>query len=205
MKTVVVRRRGRRSTAAAVADPRPAGREAVWIAFRRLGEASVREVVLAARVPARTARTYLQALVFAGLATVVEGAKVARFRIVSPAPVETPRLTRDGKPVRRDGRERMWRTMKMLRTFTPRDLSVAASLPDAPVALEEAKHYARTLSAAGYLTVVRPGTPHGGLATYRFARNTGPKPPVVAHQRVVVDPNLREVVWRQPLDEASHG
>lgn len=99
--------------------------------------------------------------------------------------------------VEASGRERLWRTMKMLKVFTPNDLAVAASLPDAPVALAEAVHYVHWLAKAGYLVAAVPHS-HAGRGrrtTWRFVKNTGPKPPMILRTKAVWDPNLHAAAF----------
>lgn len=109
------------------------------------------------------------------------------------------------KTVEGSGRERMWRTMKMLKTFTANDLAIAASLPAAPVALAEAIYYVKWLSAAGYLVAVQPHRPgHKGRTVWRLVQNTGPKPPMVLRARLLWDPNLHAVAHvHQPKEQAA--
>jgi predicted ArsR family transcriptional regulator len=186
----------------------PHGRPAIWAALLRLRRGTVAEISNASGAPNRTARSYLQALTLAGYVARTDRPDAgAIFELVAErAPKDPPRLRADGQPTRQgSGRDRLWRTMKMLRAFTARDLAVAASLPDAPIALEEAKDYAKTLSAAGYLATVKPGTPRGGLAVYRLVKNTGPQPPQIQRRNSVYDPNLARVVWIDTPEGGTRG
>jgi hypothetical protein len=101
------------------------------------------------------------------------------------------------KTVEASGRERMWRTAKILKAFTANDLAIAASLPDAPVKLGEAVHYVNWLARGGYLAVLAP--PHKGgkgrRTTYRLVRNTGPKPPMILRTKALWDPNLHQATY----------
>lgn len=109
------------------------------------------------------------------------------------------------KTVEASGRERMWRTAKMLRQFTANDLAIAASLPDAPVKLAEAVHYTLWLAKGGYLVAALP--PHKGgkgrRTTWRFVRNTGPKPPMVLRTKALWDPNLHAATYVPAPKEAA--
>lgn len=196
-RSVHAQGRGRRPADALAASRFPHGRPAIWAALKRLGHGTVAQISRESGAPARTVSSYLQALAFAGRVEKRQPeAGGAVWHLVLPAPAEPPRINARGEPVTQgDGRDRLWRTMKMLKTFSAQDLAVAASLPDAPVALAEAKDYAKTLSLAGYLATVKPGTPKGGAAVYRLVKNTGPNPPQIQRRATVWDPNLGRVVW----------
>lgn len=101
------------------------------------------------------------------------------------------------KTVEASGRERMWRTMKMLKVFTANDIAISASLPDAPVKLAEALHYVNWLGRGGYLVLVAPhsNARTGRRRTWRFVRNTGPKPPMVLRTKALWDPNLHQATY----------
>lgn len=204
-RSVHAKGRGRRPADVLAAARRPHGRPAVWRALRKLSWATMGEIAREADADIRTARSFVEALHAAGLVLRHDDIKAVQWLLKADAPAEMPRLRPDGSRVTQgDGRERLWRTMKMLKTFTAQDLAVAASLPDAPVQPGEAKDYARTLAAAGYLATVKPGTPQRGQAVYRLVRNTGPLPPQIQRCSAVFDPNLRQVVWHS-AGAATHG
>lgn len=192
--------RGRRPVDALAAARHPHGRPAVWEALRRLKGGTVSELSRASGAPTRTVRGFLQTLEFAGFVSrggapgPLDG---ARYQAARDLPVLMPDLRPDGTEAPETGRARMWRTMKMLSTFTAQDLAIAASLPGATVALAEARKYAVMLSLAGYLATIKPGTPRGGLATYRLVKNTGPMAPQIQRRPTLFDPNLGQVVWTE--------
>jgi len=186
---------------------KPSGRDAVWAAIRdqraRFSLGTLRE---ATDVHRDTIRTYLRGLEAAGFIRELGVAPPvgARFyALVKDIGREAPRVTRDGRPVTQGrARENMWRTMKMLVDFTATDLAVAATTEETEVSEVDAKDYVQHLAKAGYLVVVREGTPKA-KALYRFvkARNTGPKPPMVQRIKSVFDPNLRRIVWCEEVGE----
>ena len=190
--------RGRRPVDALASARHAHGRPAIWAALRSLGGGTVADLHKASGAPKRTISSFLQALIFAGVIRRADGAGPqggARYEATGPLPVEMPAIRPDGTVAPENGRARMWRTMKMLRTFSARDLAVAASLPGAPVELVDARDYTATLARAGYLAVLKQGTPRGGLAVYRLAKNTGPQPPQIQRKATLFDPNLGQVVW----------
>lgn len=82
----------------------------------------------------------------------------------------------------------MWRTMQMIRDFSPRDLQVAASTDEIGVSYETAKQYIKHLHVAGYLRHIA----HGRYALKR-SMVTGPLAPQIYRTDFVYDPNTGEV------------
>lgn len=130
--------------------------------------------------------------------------ELALYYLVKDCGVEAPRLTAEGKPVTAGiGREQMWKAMKALQIFDFRELQLAATTIDHKIAEEEAKTYIAFLWRAGYLALRNPAKPGGrnrvGVpARYSFvkSRNTGPRAPLVARDKSVMDQNTGEVVWQ---------
>lgn len=92
-------------------------------------------------------------------------------------------------------RARLWRAMRILRTFTVAELSATAE-----VSPNSARKYVRALAHAGYLRVATPYRQGavGGHASYLLIRDTGPHAPSIGKQRLR-DPNL-EPDERDPAD-----
>lgn len=87
----------------------------------------------------------------------------------------------------REGRSRMWQSMRVMRRFTVADLQTTAEVSRA-----SATHYVRALRDAGYAQAVidaRVGSANQ-FVTYRLVKNTGPHAPRVARDRTVFDPNI---------------
>ncbi len=192
----------RRPADIVAAAPKPQGRDAVWAAIRRLGEGAAftpRDIERETDVPGKTVRDYLAGLAAAGYLAAV-ASKPLMYALARDVGVEAPRVRKDGTEVTQGrGREQMWRTMKVMSTFTARDLAIHASTADSPVSQEDAKSYVGHLNRAGYLALVRQakgGRP--GQAQYRLLRskNTGPKPPQIQRVKQVWDPNLQQVMWQ---------
>lgn len=193
---------GRRSVVREAAAPHAKGRAAIWAALRQLRSATVRELMRTSFVPERTIRSYLEALEAAGIVTRAEDRGPgggARYVVARDAGHEPPRLRSDGTPVTQgSGRDRMWRSMKMLKVFTARDLAVTASVEGAAVSEGEARAYLVALKRAGYVVMQVPASTHPKAPrreTYRFAHNTGPLAPMVTRLKSVWDPNERRIVW----------
>lgn len=126
----------------------------------------------------------------------------AIYRLARDTGAEAPRVRRDGTVVMQGrGREQMWRTMRILGEFTPRELAITASTGETKIAPNEANAYIIRLHTAGYLRMTFKGKPGykrgtGEQARYLFMRHmyTGPKAPQVRRNKQVYDPNLKQVV-----------
>jgi hypothetical protein len=190
------------------------GRPAIWAAIRKLSEtpgaAMTRtRIGQISYVPVRTVSSYVAALEAAGILARSEekgpagGATWVLVRDVGPTP---PRLAADGTvPTQGSGRDRLWRTMKMLKVFTPRDLAVASSVDGGVISEHEAETYVRFLARAGYLRVQVPAKRgrKGVTATYRFLKSTGPDAPQITRLKAVFDPNLKQITWHAGAPEVG--
>jgi len=184
--------------------PRKQGRKVMWAAIRKLRRFTVPELRGETAINLATLRTYIEGLERAGYlircgvrASQEPGAPSPIFELSRDVGIEAPRVRRDGAEVRQGrGREQMWRTMKLLREFSARELALHASTAQTPVAEADAESYTRYLLKAGYLRVVKAARP-GAKTRYMFvrARNSGPYPPMIQRSRCVFDPNLHRIVW----------
>jgi len=119
-----------------------------------------------------------------------------RYHLVKDAGAHIPRINKDGKAVvQGGGTQNMWRSMRMLKVFTPRDLAVHSTTDTVTVEEATAKKYCGMLLKAKYLKVLKKAVPGKYQATYRFVRDTGPKPPQIQRVKQVYDPNLNEVTY----------
>lgn len=199
--------RGRKRADLVIDERFPQGRDAVWAAIRKLRTFTKLDLQASTRVPVGTLQTYLRGLTLAGyLKCSDDPPRVAStWTLVRDVGVEAPRVTRDGKEVTQgSGRERMWRSMRILKDFSLAELVATASRGGAPVASGEAGAYVRMLLKARYLrSSVRP-TATGRAARYLLipALDTGPRAPMVQKIKQVFDPNTGKVMW--PLG-ASNG
>lgn len=83
-------------------------------------------------------------------------------------------------------RQRIWKSMRMLRQFTVADLEATAEAERSHIG-----HYLRALTAAQYVQCEQPvqSGKRGGHATYRLLRSTGPVAPRLSSDGVY-DANL---------------
>ncbi len=186
-------------------------RERIWTVIRRLKTFTVPRLQseLNGFVPLATIRTYLQGLENAGFiefsGSVPRGdgrpGTVNQYKLVNDVGVEAPRVRKDGTPVTQGtGREQLWRTMKILKSFTPHELTLAASTEAHVVKESETKRYITFLSQAGYLICIKDAGKK--QARYRFnpRKDTGPKPPQVQRLKTLYDPNLGKIVYQEGVN-----
>jgi len=121
-----------------------------------------------------------------------------RYELVKDA-AESPRVKADGTEATSwDGRKALWKSMRILRSFTVTDLVMCASVPGHHVAEGEARTYVSYLARAGYLKRLEAGS-------FRLVRYTGPKAPMIQRVKQVWDPNLKKVLWRPKAEGEGDG
>ena len=188
-------------------------RDRIWAAIRIFGASlgnpwfSVAEIMVLSGQRADTVLSYLAGLDKAGFVELVLELHVQKsankcrvlkhFRLKRDVGVEAPRVNADGKPVTQGiGREQLWRAMRILKTFECGALAAAASTEAHPVAVEEAKHYVKFLTRAGYLRQIEPSRgPLAALYSFLRARDTGPRAPLIARDKCVMDGNTGQIVF----------
>jgi DNA-binding transcriptional ArsR family regulator len=180
-------------------------RQRMWEAIR-LNASGFKICGLARRADVSdiTMRRYLKALLKGNYLEVVSGTKLDEqvLRLIKDVGAEAPAVNSDGKlSVVGQGTEAMWRTLRILGELNAAELAEQASTV-VKTSPETAKSYLKWLARAGYLVVTDRGGP-GRHARYRLAqgKNTGPRPPMIQNIGQVFDPNLGEVVFRQPVKD----
>ncbi|MBF0165656.1 MAG: hypothetical protein HQM01_14330 [Magnetococcales bacterium] len=171
------------------------GYQGVWeIVRERKFPFTVQDITADTNSSETTVRQYLASLKLAGYLNPVKIQGDPRFffsRAVDFGPI-APRLRRDGTPVGEMGRgqDNMWRTIKMLKSFSPLEVAIHASTDDVQVSEGAAKSYLARLAWAGYIKRER-----GDTGRYRFlpSWDTGPLAPQIMRTKFVFDPNLKEV------------
>lgn len=186
------------------------GRQAMWDAMREKREFTVEALAFASSRHKTSVSDYLKRLSAAGIieecgtmpSTLNPHSRFQQkvYRLVNDTGNLAPRLTADGKPLI-EARDQMWRTMKMLSSFTSVDLAAAASTEECAVSPVDAKDYCKHLHKAGYLTLLRHPSPTA-KAVYRLlpSMNTGPHAPKVQRTKLVFDPNRQEVMWHEEIE-----
>lgn len=180
--------------------PAPTDRERIWAAIREMREFTSLDLARKTGLDSRRdlIRDYLAGLERAGFIRVsVERRRgsLNRYALANDAGVNAPRVNKAGGILPPSGRNRMWKTMRILGTFTARELASAASLADAPVAVSEAEYYCAWLCRGGYLRG------DGKRWVFIPAMNTGPKAPQILRVRKLYDPNRDTVVYESAPKE----
>lgn len=196
------------------ASGKPYGRQAMWNAIRSMRVFTAKDIAHASNRKPDTVREYFKRLMQAGI--IQAGDKIVTGKVNNPFQAlqfqaqqyilvqdighEAPRLNPDGSPLV-EARDHMWRTMKMLQSFTYFDLATAASTEDCPVNPRDAQDYCGDLLRAGYLVCLRNSTPNS-KALYRLLprMNTGPHAPKVQRTKCVFDPNLNKIMWHEDIE-----
>ncbi|SDW75155.1 hypothetical protein SAMN04488041_103142 [Sulfitobacter pontiacus] len=191
------------SATEAATSREPQGRQPLWDEMVKFKGApfTITDIFDQTYINRHTIRSYLKSLALAKYVERIEPEEGAiredaaiKFRIIAdPVPYHAPRLNRDGKPVSQGGGvENMWRTMRMIGQFTPRDIAAHATTDIVSVTDNTAKAYCTKLLKAGFLKVVSKAQPPAKQAVYRLIRNTGPQPPMIQRTQQVFDPNTRK-------------
>lgn len=167
-----------------------------WDKARDLGTFTVAQLRDAAVISQSSADNYLAAFRRRGLAEEVrrheDGTRVYAItdqgaRQVAPFEGEAPAAA---APADRGSKQaNMWRAIRGLPSFSPRDVAVHATAGGVVVSEREATAYCQMLARAGYLRTTRGAIPGKRLAIYRLIRNTGPHAPVERRVRAVWDEN----------------
>lgn len=185
-----MRRAVDKMAAGGIANPR----QTVWDCLRHLaGEDLGAPFALAAIVSKtgvlrKTVKDYLLSLLAAGY---LETAGDETWRLVRDGGAHAPRVRRDGSAVTQgSGTVNLWRSMRMMATFSAKDLAVHSTTDTVTVTEATAQSYCTILLATGYLKVRQKASPAAGKkAIYQLIRNDGPKPPMIQRVKQVFDPN----------------
>lgn len=178
-------------------EPKPQGMDGVWAEIRRLNIFTKREIHDNTDIHNKTITDYMQRLMAGGYieehSTYQDS---GRYVLVRDAGVHPPRIRLNGQPVTQGkGTQNMWRSMRMLGQFTPRDIMAHSTTDTVTVTEATAKSYCSMLLKAQYLRVVQKAVPGRRQATYKFVRNTGPLAPQIQRVKQVFDPNIGEVTY----------
>jgi len=179
-------------------------RQAIWDIFEQDLTAwwTLTELSRAAKVNSKTTSDYLGCLEAADLLETSHNPEsgVREFRLLRYTGVLAPRLRTDGSPVTQGaGVENMWRTMRMMAQFSPRDITIHATTDEVTVKSATAASYLSFLYRTGYLRRLQKAVPGRQQAIYRLIRNTGPRAPMIQRVKRVFDPNTGEIY--QPEDQ----
>lgn len=172
------------------------GRQAVWLAVRRLRVFTLAALRIETHpVSNNIVNEYVTCLVKAGYLSKSEAEifEAATFTFIKDNGFHAPRLTTDGTPLPCTKQQLLWQCMKVLGTFTAQELADVATQPQQEVTRVHAIDYLMHLKRALY--VVEVGKRKGGQpAVYRLVKNTGGKAPMVQRTKVLFDPNTNKAI-----------
>ncbi len=173
------------------------GQQGIWEQIRARQEFTITDIWGQVDMHRKSIINYVQRLRAGGFVERCEDFDVSfLYRLVRDTGVHAPRLTKDGKRVTQgQGTQNMWRSMRMIGEFTPRDLAVHSTTETTNVAERTAKAFCTELFKAGYLRVIQKAKPNSSQAIYRLIRNTGPLSPEIQSVKQIFDPNLNEVTY----------
>ena len=186
------------------------GRDLIWDAMREARVFTVDELVKRTALKRGAVDDYVQALVKAGIVQKTGSrptplgnagcfARAEYTAVGVPLGLEAPRVRKNGTLLPATGRQRMWRTMGILKEFSLRDLVATASLPEAPISPREAEYYCRWLAKGGYLRASA-----GGRYSVVPVMRHGPRAPLIQRVRRLLDPNTGEIVCEsRPVEEKA--
>lgn len=185
----------------------PAGmlstREKLWRAMRELKTFRVPELARAAGVDRSKycVSDYLRGLLHAGIIRVAVApghiGELATYSLVTDTGVEAPRVRRDGTLLSEPAQQAMWRAIRVLREFGPRDLVANGAMAGITIKMTTATSYCTWLARGGYLR-----HPQKCGEPYRLIKDTGPKAPQVLQVKQLYDPNTGKIMAGQTLQEA---
>ena len=189
----------------------PRGHEGFWEIIRGLDQSGpwrLHDIDYATNVDRASSKDYVHRLERAGFVQRVgegpghKGKGTATLWRLVRAPIEAPRLARDGTLLQEPLSQLLWRTIRIIKSFTIRELAESASLPDRQVSIGRASRYVVPLAEVGVLLPLSTGGTRVGHQ-YRLVRDLGPKAPMLTRSLMVFDPNTRQVVGAPGLVEVQ--
>ncbi|MHB2265845.1 hypothetical protein [Aliihoeflea sp. PC F10.4] len=186
----------------------PRGRDGLWRMLLDLdakGPWSNGEAMNATNLNRGTVAEWLARLRKAGFAEQVgerphhRGAPAIALYQLTRRPIEAPRVSRDGTILPELQIELLWRTIKMLKSFSIDELVAAASADDRTIHRNSADSYVRELARVGILAKSGPLR----ARQFRLLRNVGALAPKLLTSKVVYDPNSHAVIGEATTREVA--
>ncbi|MGD9638348.1 MAG: hypothetical protein AB7U85_04750 [Alphaproteobacteria bacterium] len=172
------------------------GRDAVWKAIRELKTFTKEDLSKKAKVNVETIRTFLTGLVKGGYISKEDHRKQnnnepIKYNLVKDIGVDAPKVRKDGSKVKPVATENMWRTMRILKRFSVKDLILNATTDEIQIKPTSADSYCKYLCRAGYLA-------KNADRTYTFLQSkyTGPLAPMIQRIKQLYDPNIGKIVYK---------
>jgi hypothetical protein len=132
-----------------------------------------------------TARRYILRWEQAGKVRIARKDGNTRFYILAEQPIPASATTEPG----RSAEGNMWRTMRLLRQFSPTDVAAHSNVGGISVTVQQARAYCRALLDAQYLRVLQTAVPGKREAFFKLVGDTGPAAPKTRRVTGLHDPN----------------
>ena len=163
--------------------PREIKRAAMWSLICGVGIFTLADIVHFTGADRRAVGRYIKDLEAAGIAETIREAKglPTIYRLKRTDLLEAPET----------GQAMLWRSARILKTFTACELVATLDVDDGPPAWSTAKRWLTLMKRVG---LIRQSGSRGQVMIYRLARDLGPKAPMILRGKHVWDPNAGEVL-----------
>ena len=179
---------------AKVAPPR--GQEHYWRVIRALAaeraEWTISDVQRLSNADSASVRDFVRRLTLAGYVAVVREEQLGSSRRtvyrLAKTSREAPRVTRDGRELEESVNQTMWRTMKLVKSFTVASLLQALQEGGRQTTEQTIADYCTRLARAGVLSASK-GAPGEGRTFRLVMSHLGPIAPKILRSKLVYDAN----------------
>ncbi len=180
------------------------GQQAVWTKVRELKCFGVEDLWLSVDMERRSIAQYLERLEAGGIIKCTnsdetgQGAFVTnKYELIKDVGLTAPRFTPKGNKVSAGQKKHnMWRSMRMMKIFSTKDLALHSSNDELTVSSKAAATYVGYLLRAEYLRVFKKRGVDQPNNLYRLIKDTGPKYPMVQRSTAqLFDQNLQKVTF----------
>ena len=186
---------------AAIASSASGFRQSIWLKVRELQRYTSAQLYASLpNINRETIREYNLCLYRAGFVTRENRGKKSIFEpheylLVNDIGYVAPRVNKKGEVLPESNQLRMWRAMRVLKTFTIIELVACANAdPEAkPVTEIAAYDYLKHLRHAQYVTLAGD--------VYRLVKMTGGAAPMVQRTKVLFDPNIGKVICLENIQD----
>lgn len=176
----------------------PKNRKMIWKVIRDLKHFTIRNIEDKTKIQPRTIASYLQSL---ERAEIIDKHPVYQphrgclrtneYNLLKDMGVMAPVINKNGGLVEDTHQARIWRTIRILKNFTLKDIVATASQDDDPVSITGADQYLNYLKKAGYLIKKN----NEKVFHLNLSMNKGVQAPQIQRIKQIYDPNIDAVVW----------
>lgn len=188
------------------ADKSKSNRELIWQAIRKLQTFSIKDIENITKINSATILSFLTNLEKARVVSkktinLRSCINTSQYTLIKDCGLVAPQVNKRGEFLEDNAQSRMWKAIRILKTFTLRDLIVTASSDISAISTSAAITYLGYLKKAGYITKKNQDKSYKLV----FAMNSGIKAPQIQKTKSIYDPNLNKIVWtnREADDECN--